>query len=138
MAEKKSSMIRVNNSMFVDTKNPNVKGVRVGLMHEDGSKETGVVFMGTKAIHPDKNTEALPSNQQKSFVAFQHDTTYNFTKRGEKQDDGTFKNETVQMSGKDIVDMNKAYMKDRTEQRTKNLESAVEQTGPEAEQQAEA
>lgn len=130
MAETKSHLIRINDKQITDSKTPGVKKVGIGLMAEDGTKKLGSIYVTEKAISQDKKTAELPAHMHKSYVALSPGKEYNFVSgHGD-----TYKTEKI--SGQDILDQNRAYMKDLNASRTKALENGVAKEAPEMGQQA--
>lgn len=119
MAEKKPShQIRINSSMVKDLKDPahaNLKAVNIGLEDKDGNKQFGSLLIGKGAIVPDKHTAHLPVNQQKSYVNFVRENDYSIKLDGEPK--------AVKMSGADIIEQNRAYLKSKNKSCTAELES---------------
>lgn len=135
--KKPTNLLRVNDSMIKDTRQDGLKAVTIGLMDADGNKKVGTIFVGAKQVNADKKTTELPKKQQKSYVALDRNKDYTFSVRGPKGEDGKPVYENFKVSGADIIEQNKAYMKDKAAQRTKSLEESVEKA-PEAQAEAEA
>lgn len=138
MAEKKpTNLLRVNDSMIHDTKQENLKAVTIGLLDPEGNQKIGTIFVSGKQISADKNTADLSKSQQKSYVALSRETDYTFSVKGPKGADGKPTYENTKISGADIIDQNKAYMKEKQAQRTNQLADSIDKT-QEAEVQQEA
>lgn len=138
MADKKpTNLLRVNDSMIRDTKNENVKSVTIGLRDAEGNQQVGKIFVSGKQINPDSNTKDLSKSQQKSYVALDRDKNYTFSVKGPKDADGKPTYQDTEISGADIIEQNKAYMKEKRAQRTNQLADSVDKT-QEAEVQQEA
>lgn len=135
--KKPTNLLRVNDSMIKDTKQDGLKAVTIGLLDADGNKKVGTIFVGAKQVNADKKTTELPKKQQKSYVALDRNKDYTFSVRGPKGEDGKPVYENFKVSGADIIEQNKAYMKDKAAQRTKSLEESVEKA-PEAQAEAQA
>ena len=86
-------------------------------------------------MNADKNTVHLAKSQQKSYVALDLNRDYTFSMRGKKDADGkpTYVNEKI--SGATIVEQNKAYNRNKTEQRAKNLDQSVKNREAEGQMQ---
>lgn len=138
-AQKKPSaahLLRVNDSMIKDTRQNGLKAVTIGLLDADGNKKVGTIFVGDKQVNADKKTTELPKSQQKSYVALDRSKDYTFSVRGPKDAEGKPTYENSKVSGADIIEQNKAYMRDKAAERTKNLEQSVESPAPEAQAEA--
>lgn len=138
MAEKKpTNLLRVNDSMIHPTKQENLKAVTIGLRDPEGNQKVGTIFVSDKQVNPDKNTAELSKSQQKSYVALDRDKDYTFSVKGPKDSEGKPTYENTKISGADIIDQNKAYMKEKQAQRVNQLAESVDKT-QEAEAQQEA
>lgn len=135
---KPTNLVRVNNSMIHNTKKDNIKAVTLGLVDGEGKSQVGTIFVSDKQVNADKRTADLSKGLQKSYVALDRDKDYTFSVKTGKDADGkpVFENSTI--SGADIIDQNKAYMKARQEQRTQALAASVEEPSQQAETEAEA
>lgn len=138
MAEKKpTNLLRVNDSMIRDTKQENLKSVTIGLRDAEGNQRVGKIFVSSKQVNPDNNTKDLSKSQQKSYVALDRNKDYTFSVKGPKDADGKPTYQDTKISGADIIEQNKAYMKEKRAQRANQLADSVDKT-QEAEAQQEA
>ena len=138
MAEKKpTNLLRVNDSMIRDTKQENLKSVTIGLRDAEGNQQVGKIFVSSKQVNPDNNTKDLSKSQQKSYVALDRNKDYTFSVKGPKDADGKPTYQDTKISGADIIEQNKAYMKEKRAQRANQLADSVDKT-QEAEAQQEA
>ena len=79
----------------------------------------------------------MSKSQQKSYVALNRDKDYTFSVKTGKDADGKPVFENSKISGADIIDQNKAYLKERTAQRERNIEASVQEPSQQAETEAE-
>ena len=134
---KPTNLVRVNDSMIHDTKQPGLKAVTLGLRDNEGNQKVGTIFVSEKQINADKKTADLSKSQQKSHVALNRDKDYTFSVKTGKDADGKPVFENSKISGADIIDQNKAYLKERTAQRERNIEASVQEPSQQAETEAE-
>lgn len=130
-----TNLLHVDNSMIKRTTQEGLKAVTIGLRDLDGNQKIGTIFVGEKQVNADKNTVHLAKSQQKSYVALDLNRDYTFSMRGKKDADGkpTYVNEKI--SGATIVEQNKAYNRNKTEQRAKNLDQSVKNREAEGQMQ---
>ena len=135
--KKPTNLIRVNDSMIADTKQANLKSVTLGIRDPEGNEKVGKIFVSDKQVNPDKKTADLSKSQQKSYVALDRNKDYTFSVKTGKDADGKPVFENSKISGADIIEQNKAYMKERTAQRERNIEASVQEPSQQAETEAE-
>lgn len=131
-----TNLLRVNDSMIKRTKQEGLKAVTIGIRDARGQEKVGTIFVGEKQVNADKNTAHLAKPQQKSYVALDRNREYTFSMKGPKDEAGkqTYVNEKI--SGADIIEQNKIYMRHKMEQRAQTLDQSVKTN--EAQEQAQA
>lgn len=134
--KKPTNLVRVNDSMIYDTKQAGLKAVTLGLRDNEGNEKIGKIFVSEKQVNADKNTMNLSKGQQKSYVALDRNKDYTFSVKGPKDAEGKTTYENMKISGADIIEQNKAYMKEKSAQRANNLAGVGKEQ--EVEQEVEA
>lgn len=108
-----SHLIRTNNGMIHEiTGYPGRKAVTVGIANGEDKPLIGTVYVGNNSIIPDKKTANLPDANKASFVAFSPTKMYDFVLRT-KDAEGNWKNDIRKLTGRSIVEGNRAYMAER-------------------------
>lgn len=108
-----SHLIRTNNGMIHSiTGYPGRKAVTVGIANGENKPLIGTVYVGNNSIIPDKKTANLPDANKASFVAFSPTKMYDFVLRT-KDAEGNWKNDIRKLTGRSIVEGNRAYMAER-------------------------
>ena len=108
-----SHLIRTNNGMIHSiTGYPGRKAVTVGIANGEDKPLIGTVYVGNNSIIPDKKTANLPDANKASFVAFSPTKMYDFVLRT-KDAEGNWKNDIRKLTGRSIVEGNRAYMAER-------------------------
>lgn len=120
-----TNLLHVDNSMIKRTKQDGLKAVTIGLRDASGKEKIGTIFVGEKQVNADKNTAHLAKPKQKSYVLLDRSRDYTFSMRGKNGADGksTYVNEKI--SGVTIIAQNKAYNRNKMEQRAKSLDQSV-------------
>lgn len=131
-----TNLLCVNNSMIKDTKQDGLKAVTIGLRDADGKEKVGTIFVGEKRVNADENTTELPKSKQKSYVVLDYNKDYTFSVREPNSEDGKPVYTDEKISGATIIGQNKAYMRNKTEQRARNLADSVKSPETEAQMQA--
>lgn len=128
MAEDKpvGRMIRTKASMIHPVRGTDSgKAVTVGVIDSHGRSSVGTVFVGAGSVVRDKKTEHLPANQQKAFVVFSPDKSYNFIVRN-KNANGGYDTDVRTLTGAELIAGNAKYLSERKASYIKSAEVQTE------------
>lgn len=130
-----TNLLHVDNSMIKRTTHEGLKAVTIGLLDENGREKVGTIFVGDGQVNTDKNTAHLAKPKQKSYVLLDRSRDYTFSMRGKNDADGkpTYMNEKIPAAT--IIAQNKAYNRNKMEQRAKSLDQSVKMNEAEGQTQ---